>query len=279
MLIMKLARSRLTPLAALATACLALSTAAGAPPANDDLANAQVIPSGPSFTVSGTDVDATREAFENASGYPLVDVAHTVWYTWTPTVTGLLMINSPSFNSDEKGLFRGTTPDAANLVGTDPINEPGGTLRYAHVDAGQQYILSIGNDTNPTTFTLAGAITPEPGFFDGEAALSDGVYYLAFQGGTPFGYFSYLMDARYIYHFDLGFEYVFDANDGKDGVYLYDFASKTFFYTSPTFPFPYLYDFTLNTVLYYYPDTNNAGHYTTNPRYFYNFATGQIITK
>jgi hypothetical protein len=26
------------------------------------------------------------------------------------------------------------------------------------------------------------------------------------------------------------------------------------------------------------PDPNNPGHYTTNPRYFYNVATGQIIT-
>jgi hypothetical protein len=26
------------------------------------------------------------------------------------------------------------------------------------------------------------------------------------------------------------------------------------------------------------PSLNNPGHYTTNPRYFYNFATGQIIT-
>ena len=26
------------------------------------------------------------------------------------------------------------------------------------------------------------------------------------------------------------------------------------------------------------PDPNRPGHYTTNPRYFYNFATGQIIT-
>ena len=62
-------------------------------------------------------------------------------------------------------------------------------------------------------------------------------------------------------------------------MYLYDFASKTFFYTGPGFGFPYLYDFTLKTVLYYYPDTSSAGHYTTNPRYFYNFGTGQIITK
>ena len=95
-----------------------------------------------------------------------------------------------------------------------------------------------------------------------------------------FGYYSFLSDPRYIYHFDLGYEYVFDAADGNDGVYLYDFASQTFFYTSPTFGFPYLYDFSLNSVLYYYPDPNNPGRYNTNgTRYFYNFATGQIITK
>jgi len=93
-----------------------------------------------------------------------------------------------------------------------------------------------------------------------------------------FGYYSYLTDPHWIYHFDMGYEYWFDANDGQSGIYFYDFASNHFFYTSPSFPFPYLYDFSLNTVLYYYPDTNNPGHYTTNPRYFYNFATGQIIT-
>lgn len=118
-----------------------------------------------------------------------------------------------------------------------------------------------------------------PPFFSGEVSLSNDVYYLQVPNGTPFGYYSYLTDPRYIYHFDLGYEYLFDANDGKNGVYLYDFASKSFFYTSPSYPFPYLYDFSLNTVLYYYPDKNNPGRYTTNPRYFFNFNTGQIITK
>jgi len=42
--------------------------------------------------------------------------------------------------------------------------------------------------------------------------------------------------------------------------------------------FPYLYDFSLNAVLYYYPDPAHPGRYTRNPRYFYNFATHQIIT-
>ena len=117
-------------------------------------------------------------------------------------------------------------------------------------------------------------------FFAGETALSNGVYYLAFPNGNYFGYYSYLSDPHYIYHFDLGYEYAFDAQDGNNGVYLYDFKSEHFFYTSPTFPFPYLYDFSLNSVLYYYPDPNNSGRFNTNgTRYFYNFATGQIITE
>jgi len=108
--------------------------------------------------------------------------------------------------------------------------------------------------------------------------LVNSVYYLQFPNGTPFGYYAYLTDQHFIYHFDMGYEYWFDANDGHNGIFFYDFMSNHFFYTSPSFPFPYLYDFSLNTVLYYFPDPNNPGHYTSNPRYFYNFATGQIIT-
>jgi hypothetical protein len=117
-----------------------------------------------------------------------------------------------------------------------------------------------------------------PPFFMGEVPLSNGVYYLQFPNGTPFGYYSYLTDPHWIYHLDMGYEYWFDANNADRGIFFYDFMSNHFFYTSPSFPFPYLYDFSLNTVLYYYPDTNRPGRYTTNPRYFYNFATGQIIT-
>ena len=119
---------------------------------------------------------------------------------------------------------------------------------------------------------------PHPAFFSGEVSVGNGIYYLQFPNGTPFGYYAYLTDPHFIYHFDMGYEYWFDANDGQGGIFFYDFASGHFFYTSPTFGFPYLYDFTLNTVLYYYPDPHNPGHYTTNPRYFYDFATGQIIT-
>lgn len=117
-------------------------------------------------------------------------------------------------------------------------------------------------------------------FFNGEATLANGVYYLALPNGNPFGYYAFLNDPHYFYHYDLGYEYVFEAGDSQNGLYLYDFKSNGFFYTSSSFPFPYLYDFSLNSAIYYYPDPNNAGRYNTNGvRYFYDFATDQIITK
>ena len=134
-------------------------------------------------------------------------------------------------------------------------------------------------DQDGTVFKLTLSASGHPSFFTGEVALGGGAYYLAFPSGNYFGYYSYLTDPNYIYHYDLGYEYVFDADDGNNGVYLYDFASQSFFYTSPIFPFPYLYDFSLDTVLYYYPDPNNAGHYNTNGvRYFYDFASGDIFS-
>ena len=137
-----------------------------------------------------------------------------------------------------------------------------------------------GNDGTIFELTLAGMTATSPAFFTGETALANGVYYLAFPNGNYFGYYSFLTNPAYIYHFDLGYEYVFDAADGHSGVYFYDFASSDFFYTSPSFPFPYLYDFNLNSVVYYYPDPNSAGHYNTNGvRYFYVFSTGAIISK
>ena len=139
---------------------------------------------------------------------------------------------------------------------------------------------ALSSVSTPVVVTAEQTATQTATFFTGEVALSNGVYYLSFPNGNYFGYYSFLPNPAYLYHFDLGFEYIFDAADGKSGVYFYDFASSTFFYTSPSFPFPYLYDFTLNSVLYYYPDPNNAGHYNTDGvRYFYDFNTGTIITK
>ena len=163
--------------------------------------------------------------------------------------------------------------------GSGAISGATGTS-FSTSTAGSYYV-TVTNTYGATTsdavsLAVAGS---HPAFFDGEASLGSGVYYLAFSNGDFFGYYAYLSDSNYIYHFDLGYEYVFDAGDSENGVYFYDFGSQDYFYTSPSFPFPYLYDFNLGAVLYYSPNTTSAGHYTTGPRYFYNFNTSAIITR
>ena len=142
---------------------------------------------------------------------------------------------------------------------------------------GYLYIASTASTFDGSAADLILVSTQTAPFFNGASALSDGFFYLQFPDGNLFGYYNFNF-TPYLYHSDLGFEYPFDAADGSGGIYLYDFKSSDFFYTSPAL-FPYLYDFNLNSFLYYYPDTKNPGHYTSNPRYFYNFATGKIITK
>ena len=183
--------------------------------------------------------------------------------TYTPTPT-------PTFTP---------TPTATHTPTPTATHTPTATPTATRTPTPTPTASHTATPTPTATATFTPTPTPtHPPFFSGEVFLGNGVYYLQFPNGTPFGYYSYLTDPRWTYHFDMGYEYWFDANDGHSGIYFYDLMSTHFFYTSPSFPFPYLYDFSLNTVLYYFPDPNRPGHYTTNPRYFYNFATGQIIT-
>jgi hypothetical protein len=89
-----------------------------------------------------------------------------------------------------------------------------------------------------------------------------------------FGYYNYVANSI-LYHYDMGFE-AFITGPAAD-IYLYDFSSSHWLYISNAL-FPDLYDFTLNAWLYYFADTKNAGHYTTNPRYFSNLSTGKIFS-
>ena len=192
------------------------------------------------------------------------------------------------------GAYYAVTPAAGGFViplpttgaGTMTITASGGGLGAARVKtiswtAGTNVKVDFTTSDAPASVQEAQAsASAHLPFFSGENALGNGVYYLNFASGNYFGYYSYLSNPAYIYHFDLGYEYTIDANDGKNGVYLYDFASGHFFYTSPSYPFPYLYDFNLKAVLYYYPDASNPGHYNTNGvRYFYNCTTGQTISE
>jgi uncharacterized protein (TIGR03437 family) len=138
--------------------------------------------------------------------------------------------------------------------------------------------------TDPVILTIGGIIsntaslpisTQSTTFFAGETSLGSGVYYLQFPDGTPFGYFNY-PSSTILYHYDMGFEAFTLSGDAQSDIYLYDFTSGHWFFTSPS-QFPDLYDFTLGAWIYYFPATNNPGHYSSNPRYFSNLTTGTIF--
>jgi YD repeat-containing protein len=144
------------------------------------------------------------------------------------------------------------------------------------VDYGNGSVVTYGYDQagNLVTRSVVQGSPPPAVFFNGEVSLGSGVDYLQFSNGNLFGYYN-LTNFPIFYHYDMGFEAFVDGGSGA--AYMFDFASSHWFYTSSAL-FPYLYDFTLNSWLYYFPDTKNPGHYTTNPRYFTNLATGNIFT-
>lgn len=163
-----------------------------------------------------------------------------------------------------------TPAGVSNVLGTLPTT---GMISAIAVDANTNIYLA---DQQNSVIIKS---VPYPAFFNGQVTLGNNTNYLVFTNGTPFGYYNLAsFTFPLFYHYDLGFESFFDAEDGRNGVYLYDFASATSWYTSPQ-EFPYLYDFGLNAWLYYFPDPNRPGHYTKNPRYFYDFSQDMVITK
>jgi hypothetical protein len=146
-------------------------------------------------------------------------------------------------------------------------------------------IFSIPAGSPTGEISYGGSITeityaPASSFFSAQRSLGGGVYYLPFPDGNPFGYYTFLQGSAstanaWLYHFDLGYEYV-TAESSSGGIYLYDLGSGHWWYSSSTL-FPYLYDFNLKSWLYYFPNTQSPGHYTTNPRYFSNLTAGAIF--
>jgi hypothetical protein len=127
----------------------------------------------------------------------------------------------------------------------------------------------------------AQCVSAPQAFFTGEQSVGSCWYWLSFtqsSGQVPFGYYTYT-SAGWMDHLDLGWEYVFDANSSTcvGCVYFYDNTSGHYFFTSPSL-FPYLDDFTLNVWLWYVPDVTQPGNYTSNPRFFVNLTTDQVIS-
>ncbi len=125
------------------------------------------------------------------------------------------------------------------------------------------------NATDSATITGAA-----PAFFAGSVNGGGGTEFLQFPDGIAFGYYAFV-GGGWMYHADMGYESVV-AGPGS-GVYFWDLASGHWFYTDSA-TFPYLFDFSLNAWLYYFPNTQSPGHYSTNPRYFSNLSTGTIFT-
>ncbi len=120
-----------------------------------------------------------------------------------------------------------------------------------------------------------------PAFFAGEAFLGNGTYYLNFPNGTLFGYYGFLSGSlitpnAWIYHVDLGYEYLVEGTP-PGSIYIWDFSSQHWWYTSAAL-FPNLYDFSIGSWIYYFPSATQGDHYTSNPRYFVNLITKVIFT-
>ena len=171
------------------------------------------------------------------------------------------------------------------LVSTDGVNMDGSVSVAVQFSDGSTVSKTVavtrlnstyGSYRSNVEWEVTMGTTALPAFFDGAASLTGGWSYLVLPAGNLFGYYN-ASAAPYLLHDDLGWEYVVDADDGHAGVYLYDFASTSWWYTSPSFGFPYLYDFSRRAVLYYYPAGGQPDHYTSAPRWFFDFRAGKII--
>jgi hypothetical protein len=102
-------------------------------------------------------------------------------------------------------------------------------------------------------------------------------YWLQFSDGSLFGYYTYqTTQGGWIYHNEMGWEWCDDASTAANpgAIYFWDNASTDWFWTGPSL-FPLLTVTSTGPLaghwLWYYPDPNNPGHYTSNPRLFWDF--------
>ena len=265
----------------------------------------QTNPTGLQFSVDGGAVQTAPQTLNLAKGSHCIAVttiqagragtqyAFTEWSDGEAAAHSITVVAAATYTAGFKTQYQLTTaasPAAAGVVtpASGGFYDSGTAVPISAAANGgysfSNWTSSVANaNSASTTVTMSApeaaaanfnSVTSHPAFFAGEAALTNGVYYLQFQDGKLLGYYTYVGNG-WIYHFDMGYEYVYPGNGPE--AFLWDSASGHWWYTN-TGTFPYLYDFTLNAWIYYFPATNNAGHYTTNPRYFVNMTTGQIFT-
>jgi hypothetical protein len=121
-------------------------------PSNDLFAQAQTI-TGPSGTVPGRNVNATAEAGEPAhAGVP---AAHSVWYRWIATDTGLFSFTTSGSNFDTTmGVYTGTSVSALTEIASNDDSaafDPTSRVVF-HADQGTTYYIAIDGRNDSTGY-------------------------------------------------------------------------------------------------------------------------------
>jgi hypothetical protein len=236
----------------------------------------------PQPVLSGTGVSYSAVWGNTTPPAALTPTAITIASTPTTVASNLSLATSGSCAWANISLSATTTPatlvtsvNAAGYANLTPGTVVGGPATYtctATVNG------TAGNPSAPAVFaSIPVSITINPLTMLANAVSGGGgTLFLQIPNGALFGYFGYLT-GNWLYHVDLGYEYVVPGNDAANGIYMFDSKSGHWWYTAPG-AFPYVYDFTIKAWLYYFPNQNVSGHYTTNPRYFANMTTSVIFT-
>lgn len=133
------------------------------PPANDNFANA-VTASGDNGSTTGNNEHATMETGEPQ---PLGHGAASVWYSWTPSVSGNATITMAGSDFDTiLGVYTGSAVNALTLVSAnDDEDNPGGIYTskvQTHVTGGTTYRLAAdGYDGDSGDVKLAWSLVPD----------------------------------------------------------------------------------------------------------------------
>ena len=228
-------------------------------------AGATINPAGSYANADGEDPNASLILgndgnFYGTTGYGGPNGSGTIFQiTPAGVLTSLYAFSAPS-SQEPFGNADGVLPSGGLTLGSDG-NFYGATTSGGTSGAG-------------TIFKLA--VISHPAFFTGQSALGNGVYHLTFPDGNYFGYYSYLADRAYIYHFDLGYEYVFDAADGNErSLPLRLRQQQLLLHELRTFPFPYLYRLRLELGLVLLSRHDQPGALHDEPAFFLRLRHGR----
>ena len=147
-------------IAALAAFALSAGTAVAAAPANDDFANATLVPAALPSTQSGTLEEATAESGEpDHTGTTFFSGRHTVWYRWTPAASATVVIQtcgSAAFSS--AAVYTGSSVGGLSSKLGSTTDCGNGTSTTLSAVGGTTYRIGIENNTvgngAPGAYTL-----------------------------------------------------------------------------------------------------------------------------